>query len=136
MAQQHGPSRHPTAAWRMRKEWTQQENRVVMECFYLSDPETRGYRKRMRMLWKDREMVNVTEQRLIDQKNQITKKQWLSLLELEEIQRNVEDATHGGVARSIVEKSDPDLEMTTTGGSSERVNSKIERNEQVDGIKT
>ena len=135
MAQQHGPGRHPTTAGRMRRKWTQQENRIVMECFYLSDPKTRGYRKRMHMLWKDRKMVNVTEQRLIDQKNQIIKKQWLSSLELEEIQRNVEDATYGGVARSIVEKSDPDLEMTTTGGGSERVDPQIERNEQVDGIK-
>ena len=42
---------------------------------------------------------------------------------------------NGGVARSIVEKSDPDLEMTTTGGGSERVDPQIERNEQVDGIK-
>ena len=106
-----------------------------MECFYLSDPKTRGYRKRMHMLWKDRKMVHVTEQRLIDQKNQIIKKQWLSSLELEEIQRNIEDATYGGVARSIVEKSDPDLEMTTTGGGSEGEDPQIEGNEQVDGIK-
>ena len=102
-----------------------------MECFHFSDPKTRGYRKRMHMLWKDREMVNVTEQRLIDQKNQIIQKQWLSSLELEEIQRNVEDATYGGVARFIVEKRDPDIEMATTGGSSERIDPQIERNEQV-----
>lgn len=48
--------RHRTTAGRMRRKWTQQENRAVMECFYLSDPK-RGYRKRMHMLWKDREMV-------------------------------------------------------------------------------
>ena len=113
-----GPGRHLTTAGRMRMKWTQQKNRVVMECFYLSDPKTTGYRKRMHMLWKDREMVNVTEQRLIDQKNQIIKKQWLSSLELEEIQRNVEDATYGGVARSIVEKSDPEVAMTTIEGGS------------------
>ena len=92
MAQQHGPGRHPATAARMRRKWTKYENRVVMECFYLSDPKTRGYRKRMHVLWNDRGMFNVTEQRLIDQKFQIGKKQWLSALELEEIQRNVEDA--------------------------------------------
>ena len=33
-------------------------------------------------------MFNVTEQRLVDEKNNILKRQWLSVLELEEIQRN------------------------------------------------
>ena len=37
MAQQHGPGRHPTTAGRMRRKWTQQENRVVMECLFLID---------------------------------------------------------------------------------------------------
>ena len=37
MAQQHGPGRHPATAARIRRKWTQYENRVVMECFYLSD---------------------------------------------------------------------------------------------------
>ena len=40
MAQQHGPGRHPTTAGRMRRKWTQKENRVVMEFFYLSDRKT------------------------------------------------------------------------------------------------
>ena len=33
-------------------------------------------------------MFNVTEQRLVDEKNNILKRQWLSVLELEEIKRN------------------------------------------------
>ena len=41
------------------------------------------------------EMVNVTEQRLIDQKNNILKRKWLLDLKLEEIQRNIEDIGHG-----------------------------------------
>ena len=36
-------------------------------------------------------MFNVTEQRLVDQKNNALKRKWLSDLELEEIQRNIED---------------------------------------------
>ena len=36
-------------------------------------------------------MFNVTEQRLINQKNNILKRKWLSDLEQEEIQRNIED---------------------------------------------
>ena len=33
-------------------------------------------------------MFNVTEQRLVDEKNNILKRQWLLVLELEEIKRN------------------------------------------------
>ena len=42
-------------------------------------------------------MFNITEQRLMDQQSQIRKKQWLIKLELEEIQRRVEDEPHGHV---------------------------------------
>ena len=42
-------------------------------------------------------MFNVTEQRLVGQKNKILKRKWLSDLELEEIQRNIEDIGHGEV---------------------------------------
>ena len=41
--------------------------------------------------WQQREMFFVTEQRLVDQANQIRKKKWLSDLEMEEIQRGVEE---------------------------------------------
>ena len=85
-----------------------------MKCFYLSDPKKRGYRKRMHVLWNDRGMFNVTEQRLIDQKNQIVKKQWLSSLELEEIQRNVEDAAYGEIDRLIVEEGGQVHKLNTT----------------------
>ena len=46
-------------------------------------------------------MFPVTEQRLVDQKNQITKKQWLSNLELEEIKRSIEDALYGQIGQRI-----------------------------------
>ena len=29
-----------------RRKWTSQENKIVMECYLLSDPKIRGYRKR------------------------------------------------------------------------------------------
>ena len=34
-----------------RKKWTSQENKIVMECYLLSEPKIRGYRKRMLSLW-------------------------------------------------------------------------------------
>ena len=40
------------------------------------------------------EMLNVTQQRLVDQKNNILKRKWLSDLKMEEIQRNIEDIRH------------------------------------------
>ena len=42
-------------------------------------------------------MFNATEQRLVGQKNNILKRKWLSDLELEEIQRNIEDIGNGEV---------------------------------------
>ena len=95
-AQQRGPGRHSTtAARRTRRKWSQEENRTVMECFYLSSPKRRGYRKRMHELWKRKGTFDITEQRLIDQKANIIKKEWLSGIELEEIRRNIEDIPHG-----------------------------------------
>ena len=42
-------------------------------------------------------IFNVTEQRLVDQENNILKGKWLSDLELQEIQRNIEDIGNGEV---------------------------------------
>ena len=42
-------------------------------------------------------MFNITEERLTDQQSQIRKKHWLTKLELEEIQRRIEDEPHGHV---------------------------------------
>ena len=44
---------------------------LVMECYYKSVPNRRGYRKRMLDLWREKGMFIVTEQRLVDQCNQI-----------------------------------------------------------------
>ena len=45
----------------------------------------------MLQIWVEKEMFHVTEQRLVDQENQIRKKQWLSELELKEIKRLFEE---------------------------------------------
>ena len=82
MVQQHGPGRHPATARRTRRKWSHKENRVVMECFYKSNPKKIGYRKRMHNFWIEEGMFVITEQRLVDQKSQIIKKKWLSELEL------------------------------------------------------
>ena len=78
-----------------RRTWSQ--NRVVMQCYYRSEYGRNGYRKRMHAIWNNMGMFNVTEQRLVDQKSNILKIKWLSDLELEEIQRNIEDIGNGEV---------------------------------------
>ena len=47
--------------------------------------------------WNEIGVFNVTEQRLVDQKNNIVKRKWPSDLELQEIQRNIKDIGHGEV---------------------------------------
>ena len=42
-----------------------------MECYLLSEPKIRGYRKRMLSLWLQKGMFWVSEQRLVDQANTI-----------------------------------------------------------------
>ena len=52
-----------------RRKLTSQENKMVMECYLLSEPKVRGYRKRMLSLWLQKGMFWVSEQRLVDQEN-------------------------------------------------------------------
>ena len=93
-----GPGRHPATA-RMRMKWNKEVNKVVMECFYRSRPfdeerkPIRGYRQRMFREWKDKGMLESTEQRVCDQARAIRKNGWLSELELELIRRTIDDET-------------------------------------------
>ena len=54
-----------------RRKWTSQENKIFMECYLLSDPRIRGYRKHMLSLRLQKVMFWVLEQRLVDQANTI-----------------------------------------------------------------
>ena len=94
--QQRRPGRNPTAAGNTRKKWTRVENEVAMECYLRSEPEKRGYRKRVAELWRQKDMAEISEQRLMDQIRQIKKKGWLSQLEIERIKRNIVEKEVGG----------------------------------------
>ena len=72
-----------------RRKWSSHENKIVMECYLLSEPKVRGYRKRMLSLWQNRGMFWVTEQRLVDQENTILRNTWMTQLELEELERKI-----------------------------------------------
>ena len=60
-----------------------------MECYLLSEPKVRGYRKRMLCLWLNKGMFLVSEQRLVDQANIICRNNWLTELEIAELERNL-----------------------------------------------
>ena len=72
-----------------RRKWTSQENKIVMECYLLSEPKIRGYRKRMLSLWLQKGMFSVSEQRLVDQANTIRRNRWMTELEIKELERKV-----------------------------------------------
>ena len=59
-----------------------------MECYLLCEPNVRGYRKCVLSLWLNKGMFWVSEQRLIDQANIISRDSWMSELEIEEVERN------------------------------------------------
>ena len=60
-----------------------------MECYLLSEPKIRGYRKRMLSLWQQKGMFWVSEQRVVDQVNTICRNSWMTELEIEELERKV-----------------------------------------------
>ena len=89
--QQRRPGRNPTTAGTRRKKWTRIENEVAMESYLRIEPEKRGYRKRLADLWRQNDMVEISEQRLMNQIRQIKKKGWFSQLEIERIKRRIMD---------------------------------------------
>ena len=68
-----------------RRTCTREENKLVLECYFRSNPSQRGYRKRMFEIWQECSTFQTTSQRLADQVRTITKKGWFSGLELLEI---------------------------------------------------
>ena len=71
-----------------------------MECYLLSEPKIRGYRKRMLSLWLQKGMFWVSEQRLVDQANTSCRNSWTTELEIEEL-----DSKVTGSDRVIVEEA-------------------------------
>ena len=72
-----------------RRKWTSQENKIVMECYLLSEPKIRGYITHMRSLRLQKGMFLVSEQRLVDQANTIYRNRWMTELEIQELERKV-----------------------------------------------
>ena len=86
-----------------KRKWTSQENKIVMECYLLSEPKIRGYRKHMLNLWLLKSMFRVSKQRLVHQANTIRRNSWMTELEIEELERKVtgSDSIIAAEARSV-----------------------------------
>ena len=63
-------------------------DKIVMEYRLFSEPKVRGYRKRILSLWLNKGIFWVSEQRLVDQGNTTRKSNWMTELEIEELERN------------------------------------------------
>jgi len=58
-------TRNPRKA--LRTDWTKELNKIVMWCYFKSDPKRRGFRKRMLDIWKEKGLFELTEQKLAGQ---------------------------------------------------------------------
>ena len=56
MAQQHEPGLHQATARRIRRKWSLNDNRIVVKCYYRSDPGRIGYRKGMHCIFARKDM--------------------------------------------------------------------------------
>ena len=71
------------------RRWTKEVSKLVMRCFYKSDPTRTGYRKRMIAIWRDIGTFEITEQRLVDQVRVVRANEWLTEVELQEIAKKI-----------------------------------------------
>ena len=65
------------------------DNKLLFECYFKSEPESRGYKKQLVTLWRrcgpKEDLKNVGEWRLADQVRQVKVKNWLKKLKQDEI---------------------------------------------------
>ena len=71
--------------------WEKEVNKIVIECWIRSEPTKRKYRQRMKQIWDEIGVFDVTEQRLADQAKQIITNKWLIDVEIEEIERRCQE---------------------------------------------
>ena len=83
-----------------------------MECYLLSEPKVRGYRKRMLSLRLNKGIFWVSEQKLVDQANTICRNSWMTELKIEELERSIaendsckeEERTADDTSNNLVEE--------------------------------
>jgi len=71
-----------------KRRWARCDNMALLECYYSSNPSQRGYMQRMRAEWLLRSpQSRLTTKQLVAQCSNIHKRQLLSQLEIDEVQR-------------------------------------------------
>uniref|UniRef100_A0A803T202 Reverse transcriptase domain-containing protein n=1 Tax=Anolis carolinensis TaxID=28377 RepID=A0A803T202_ANOCA len=95
---------NPNEQSQKRQKYTMPENRTIMKCYYKSEPQRRGYQKRMYQLWKQEYPDSqITEPRLADQRRFIIRNKVFSEVELEEIQKICKVDYHQTTAQTAAE---------------------------------
>ena len=79
-----------------------------MDCYLLSEPKIKGYRKRMLSLWLQKGMFWVSEKRLVDQANTIPSNSWMTEFEIEQLERKVTGSDSVIVAEARSTEALPD----------------------------
>ena len=79
-----------------------------MECYLLSEPKIREYRKHMLSLWLQKGVFWVSEQRLVDQANTIRRNSWMNELEIEELEWKVTGSDSAIVEEARKVEASPD----------------------------
>ena len=113
-----------------RRKWTSQDNKIVMECYLLSKPMIRGYRKHELSLWLHKGMFWVSQQRLVDQANTICRNSWMTELEIEELERKVT----GSDSVIVVETRSVEALPDQVGGDVRNVLAEMGAEEQADSL--
>ncbi|XP_067937308.1 uncharacterized protein [Watersipora subatra] len=111
-----------------RRGWTRINNINAMECYYQSQPEKRGYMKRMHQIWKDRGLFSTTDQRIADQVRVNKRNGLMSDLEMEEIRQRVATTpTNTLVQNNVNEHIDAVEEVMESDITVEIIETPIER---------
>ena len=100
-----------------RTAWSKEVNKLVMKCFYASEPSKRGYRKRMFAKWQEIGVFTVSEQRLADQVRAIKNNGFLSNIELEEIEGNIMMKENNSTSQERIDITESSEEIHNCIGS-------------------
>ena len=88
------PGRHPTIARRRtygKRRWSHEDYSVLMECYLRAKSEGgRGVGGRMLINWENKGLFELTENKLMNQARMIQRREWLTSVEIEEIQRKID----------------------------------------------
>lgn len=71
--------------------WTKEIKKIVMTCFYQSNPTRIGYGKPMMKIWREIGLFKITELRLADQTRVVRTNDQLSEVKPDEIQRKIKE---------------------------------------------